>query len=568
MKSLFVSLCLLASASAEFLVPAWTAQEEGTIQKLSTELTPELRKHCVMVGRLGLSEIRPAVFLNEKGDLLAPYLKPIDGDDEAPYLIYFADGSRRAVETIIEKSERGIALLTTDLPEGFSPAPIAPDQSIISCHWFFLPVTAPIPKVGEPIAFATTHLFPRPDPEAVSFLLEDIAGPAGTPVFDLAGRLIAMTNPTEEVPSNSLLISRLAEDLVELREALPESAAGDLPRLPLSPKIEKDEEEEEDSETPDSPLTEARETFARSLMPEAPPYALIFNDDKAVTHSVAAVIIRSDGLLLTKASELGPELTVRYGGQSHPAALLATDEATDLALVGIAASDLPVVEWSSPDSLVSGASVISPILLQETSDEMVASDSMGLGTFSHFLKGDSPTLHAASEVTSLGIVTEQSSDEVRVASIDPDSPAAESDLQIGDQIMTLEERKITSRTDLTDLLSKMRVGMGVSLTVKRGEETKTVLLPLTRPRLTPPPTGITMETGLLLIPSVRRFGFEQSLVHSLPLNAWDCGSPLYDLSGKALGLNISASSANRSLALPPALVEAAVQRMLSSSDPF
>ncbi|MDB4265819.1 hypothetical protein N9841_01385, partial [Akkermansiaceae bacterium] len=68
--------------------------------------------------------------------------------------------------------------------------------------------------------------------------------------------------------------------------------------------------------------------------------------------------------------------------------------------------------------------------------------------------------------------------------------------------------------------------------------------------------------------SVRRFGFEQSLVHSLPLNAWDCGSPLYDLSGKALGLNISASSANRSLALPPALVEAAVQRMLSSSDPF
>lgn len=106
MKLLLLSLCLATTASGDFLVPAWTAKEENVIQTLTTKHTPDLRKSCVMVGRLGLSEIRTAVFITENGDLLAPYLEPIDGDDEAPYLLYLPDGSRRLVDVIEEKKER------------------------------------------------------------------------------------------------------------------------------------------------------------------------------------------------------------------------------------------------------------------------------------------------------------------------------------------------------------------------------------------------------------------------------------------------------------------------------
>ena len=569
MKSLLISLCLLATASADFLIPAWTDKEEGILQSRATELSPQLQKHCVMIGRLGLSEIRPAVFISENGDLLAPYLQPIDGDDEAPYLLYFPDGSRRAIETIAEKSERGIALLRSPLPEGYSPAPLAPDQSFINSHWFLLPSTAPIPKLGEPIAFASDHLFPRPEPDSVSFLLESEMARPGTPVFDLAGRLLAVTNPSQKEQGHTLLISRLAADITELREVLPQATAANLPRLPLSPQLEKEEgEKNKKKEAPESPLAKARENYTLSLLPNEQPYALIFNDEKAITHSISAVIIRSDGLLLTKASELGPSLTVRYAGQTYPAALLATDEASDLALVGISASDLPVIQWASLDSLTSGGTVISPILLQPTSSEMVASDAAALGIYSHLVKDTTPSLHAASEVTSLGIVTEQSSDEVRVASIDLNSPAADSSIEIGDHITALGDEKITGRSSLAHLLSQKRVGQEVTLTVQRGEATQSIKLTLSRPRLTPPPTGLRIDRNFALVPSVRRFGFEQALVHSLPLNAWDCGTPLYDLSGNAIGLNISASSVHRSLALPPSVIEAAVQRMLSSSDPF
>jgi len=569
MKSLFLALTLLASASAEFLVPAWTAEEEAVLETRHRDLTASLRNHCIMVGRLGLSEIRPAVIISENGDILAPYLRPIDADDEAPYLLHLPDGSRRTLETIAEKSERGIALLRGPLPPHLFPVTLAPDQTIIKCHWFLFPVTAPLPKIGEPIAFASDHLFPRPAPEAVSFLLDSRSAPAGTPVFDLAGRLTAITTPTPANPGHALLISRLAEDLEDLHDLLPDPTPGSLPRLPLAPKLApKSENDPKKQEPPTSPLKEAREIFARSLMPNSPPYALVFNNDGAITHSISAVIIRSDGLLLTKASELGPTLTVRYQDQSYPAALLATDEASDLALIGISAKNLPVIQWSSPHSLTPGATILSPILIQPTSQEMAASDAMALGQFSHPLSPSAATLHAASGITGLGFVAEQKSNSLRVASLDQDLSPSESGLQVGDELTALGDKKITTRASLIRLLNDKRVGDEVTLTVLRGESTITTQVTLTRPRLIPPPSGIQSLDNLSFIPSVRRFGFEKTLVHSLPLNAWDCGSPLFDLSGNAIGINISASAASRSLALPPSVIEPAIARMLSSSDPF
>ena len=84
----------------------------------------------------------------------------------------------------------------------------------------------------------------------------------------------------------------------------------------------------------------------------------------------------------------------------------------------------------------------------------------------------------------------------------------------------------------------------------------------------PPTTGISANSSIPVIPSVRRSPFPDCLVHTLSLNAWDCGSPLYDQNGKAIGLNIASVSAGKTLALTPGEIRAALERLLTNSRQF
>jgi S1-C subfamily serine protease len=79
---------------------------------------------------------------------------------------------------------------------------------------------------------------------------------------------------------------------------------------------------------------------------------------------------------------------------------------------------------------------------------------------------------------------------------------------------------------------------------------------------------VSLDQGISMIPSVRRAPFPDVLVHTIPLNAWDCGSPLFDRQGRALGLNIAAVAPARSFALPPATVREALDRLLAKTRAF
>ena len=530
-----------------------------------------------MVGRLGLSDIRPAVILSKNGDILAPLLQPIDAEDEAPYLLYLPDGSRQPLELIAEKEARGVAhLKAASLPQDTTPASRASDSSLTNSHWFLLPITAAIPHIREPIAFTRDHAFPRPKEDAVAFSLSRGSYTPGTPIFDLAGHLLAIqTKVKNNSAGRALTLPRLAEDIPSLIEVLSEPAESPMRALPLTPALFETSEDEKEAI---SPIEEARDEFCASIIPsENAPFALVLNDGKAITHSMGAVIVRSDGLLLTKASELGPNISVRHDSTTHPAVLLATDESTDLALIGIQVpkgKSLPVIQWDT-QTPQPGTTLISPLLLQETSDEMSTRPAAITGTFSHRIAGNTPTLHATSGSSSggasLGIITEQANNKLIIAALRKDSPAEQSHLKPGDQLLTLNGEKLTTRTSLTKLLDTLPVGTEVTLgTLQNGSELE-LKIKLTRPHLKPPPTGIDLAAGLTLIPSIRRFNFPQVLVHTMPLDSWDCGIPLYSFQGShktAVGLNISANSLYRSYALPAAVVEAALKRLLSESRTF
>ena len=554
----------------------WGLTHEATLEASSKRLIPELKTHTVMVGRLGLLDIHPAVILSENGDLLGPLLTPIDEEDEAPYLLYLPDGSRQPLETIAENVNRGVVHLrisADSLPEKIVPAERAIEDTLTKSHWFLLPVTAPIPHLGEPLAFARDHAFPRPEAGALTFSLSRASYPSGTPIFDLAGRLIAIqTKLKKSTAGRAYTIPRLVEDIPSLAEVLRNPTERNLPILPRNSALP-EKEEGDDKKEEFSPLEEARDEFNATLLhSQNAPYVLVLNDGKAITHSIGGVIVRADGMIITKASELGPSLSVRHGSTTYPAVLLNTDEATDLALLGIAAplKDLPVIQWHKTE-LKPGASLISPLLLQETDGEMSTRTAALTGSCSHLLSGKSPTLHSTSGSSGLGLVTEQAQNKLLVAALQKDSPAEQSDLKPGDELLSLDGAEITTRASLSKLLDALTVGTEITLVISRKNELKEVKIKLTRPHFRPPPTGIDPMADLTLIPSIRRFGFSEVIIHTMPLDSWDCGTPLYTIDGSekgAIGLNISANSLYRSQALPPSVIKAALKRLLSDSRTF
>jgi serine protease Do len=62
--------------------------------------------------------------------------------------------------------------------------------------------------------------------------------------------------------------------------------------------------------------------------------------------------------------------------------------------------------------------------------------------------------------------------------------------------------------------------------------------------------------------SERRGGFSLAIQHDSVLKPADCGGPIVDLDGKAVGLNIARAGRVESYALPAAVVRASVAKLL------
>jgi len=537
----------------------WTKSHSDIVEQTTIALSPKLREQTVIIGRLGLAETRIGTIVGKDGHIIAPWIPSIDGED-APYLLYHPDGSRTELATIAEKPKRFLALLQFE-----GGLPDATPLQIADLHQdtVVVPTCAPIASLGEPISLLVDHLQFQPGEDASTFRIEYLLHYPGTAVFDISGNLIGFALTFKDSGTDVLSIKKALTEFPELAQLLPDLSISDQPSLPSAPKLTR----EKIAELNMGEILEARLAAATRSLPSPLPCVLVFNEGAPLTNSAIGTIIRPDGLILSKASELGPSLSVRYAGQNYPGLLLATDEESDLALISIEATNMPVVTWND-DTPIAGQTMISPVLLKENTEEMVAQEMAYLGTFSHLLKSNPPTIQASSRVTSLGLYTEQTDGTVIIAALAKDTPAYESGLAPGDVILSINGTTITNRPALTTFLNARRVGDTVTVTIERSSEHQEFPVKLIAPNLIPPATGISMRTGLAMIPSVRRSPFPDVLVHTTPLNAWDCGSPLFNRNGQAVGLNIAAFSPGRSLSLLPKDVKAAITRMLSNSRPF
>lgn len=262
------------------------------------------------------------------------------------------------------------------------------------------------------------------------------------------------------------------------------------------------------------------------------------------------VIVSRDGYILTKRSELsGDPIRIRLpDARLLPARVAAVRRESDLALLRLegAGEQLQPIELADEDPAAIGSFLISigrggtPI---------------GLGVVSAQAR---PVEHKGR----LGIVMGDEPGQPTIRGIWPDSGAAAAGIQLGDRIVAIDGRNEVSRTTVIEMLRGMFPGETVRLTINREGTTLDLIAKIQD-------FGVMQETANDLKVngprSSRLSGFEQAVQHDTVLDPDQCGGPVLDTSGRAVGLNIARAGRVVSYALPASLVKSQLASLLQEA---
>lgn len=268
--------------------------------------------------------------------------------------------------------------------------------------------------------------------------------------------------------------------------------------------------------------------------------------------SVLGTVVDADGLVLTKASELpdeGQALTCHFhDGREAAARVVAVDDANDVALLKVEATNLTPVTWADQEPSV-GRWVVTP-----GTDERP----LAVGIVSV------PPRRIPHQRALIGVSLDLNASPPSVVSVMEGMGAAEAGIRAGDVIVQAQGKNVKDREELIGLLSEYRDGQIVTLTIRRGEDEVVKEVRMS----TPPQTGVSRFLDRQRIQnamggplSERSDGFEQAIQHDTVLLPWQCGGPLINLQGQAVGLNIARAERVASYALSAELVQRLIEQL-------
>lgn len=256
-------------------------------------------------------------------------------------------------------------------------------------------------------------------------------------------------------------------------------------------------------------------------------------------------IISSDGQVITKASEMEGEIVCElYDGRKVNAQLVATDPITDLALLQVDASELEPLEWIKADTPVP---VGSWAVTVSTDAEPLA-----VGVVSV----PNRTIGQVRLVLGFNVDQGFDGDGVRVQDVMDDRGASDAGMAGGDVVVEVQGREVKRVGDIADVLGESVAGDVLTVVVLRDDERITLEVELSAAK---PPDLRNMQGRI----SERDYGFEEIIQHDTVLQPRDCGGPIVDLEGLAIGLNIARAGRVASYALPVSQVEPALERLLA-----
>lgn len=260
------------------------------------------------------------------------------------------------------------------------------------------------------------------------------------------------------------------------------------------------------------------------------------------------VVVHPEGYILTKASELDGRLECLLpDGRRFSAVRCAQREELDLALLRIQAVDLPVVQWSDESVPLVGSWLATPNIDGEpTAIGVVSVEPRPIPV----------------PIPALGVRLDQGDQGVRIARVYGGSGAARAGIRAGDIIVRADGRPTQSPESLTGLIREHKPGDKITLSINRETESLSIVATLgDLARLGDQEQAELMDSlgGPL---SRRRAGFSSVLQHDSVLRPRDCGGPVVDLDGKAIGVNIARASRVATYALPASVVRPIIKEML------
>ncbi|MHB1038289.1 MAG: S1C family serine protease [Pirellulales bacterium] len=245
-------------------------------------------------------------------------------------------------------------------------------------------------------------------------------------------------------------------------------------------------------------------------------------------------IVGPDGWIVTKASELRGKIVCRLrDGRELVAGVAGINDVFDLAMLKVNASSLPVIPWTAAQPGV-GQWVAAP----GPSDEPLA-----VGVIS-VPRRPIPAISGM-----LGIVLKAVDGPAEIEQVLPKSPAETAGLKAKDIITQVDGKAVANRTELVNELRKHRAGVTVTLAVKRGEQTLTIMATLANLE-TPETLQRNMQNSMGVGVSKRRDAFPVVLQHDTVIRPVDCGGPMVDLTGKVIGVNVAHAGRTETYCVP------------------
>lgn len=261
--------------------------------------------------------------------------------------------------------------------------------------------------------------------------------------------------------------------------------------------------------------------------------------------SVLGTIISKDGYIVTKASELKKEFYCMINGKEYDAKLVGKSDEFDLALLKIDAKDLVPITWASQSDPAPGALLISPTL------DTKAEKQVALSIVSNTTREIGSSVAANRAV--LGVQFAMDSEEPRMGVVTKNGPADKAGIKVGDIILTVNGKEVTTREKVQQMLKPMNPGDKVILEIKRKntnedkEEKLKIEVKLgARSEIFANQMGGGGRGDLQAALFARAAGvskrnedFPEVLTHDAALRSQQMGGPLLNLAGQAIGLNIA-----------------------------